>query len=271
MQRRHSLRHLLWRGGVAAVAQGMMFSGLYPLVPHAWRALTRHELGSRPVRTALTEWGMAAAVSALRPAGFLGLPGRHGKGPRPVILLHGYAMNRANFLPLAYRLARAGLGPIFGFEYWTLGRVAAGARQLGWFIDQVREATGATEVDLVGHSMGGVVARYYVTIAGGDGIAKNLVTLGSPHAGTDVSSLGIGHPTRELVLGSKLIARLANAAPPKRTRTTVVWSRADSLVPGTVHCELPNAEVIVYDDLGHVALLGSRRVAAEIVTRLSRP
>jgi len=105
----------------------MMFTGVYPLVPHAWRAFAnKHELGDRPVRAALAEWAMAAALSAMRPAGFLPLPGAHTQGPRPVIVLHGYAMNRANYLPLAYRMSRAGLGPIFGFEYWTLGRIAAG-------------------------------------------------------------------------------------------------------------------------------------------------
>jgi len=245
-----------------------MFSGLYPLLPHAWRAVTRHELGTRPVRSALAEWGISAALAALRPVGFFALPGSNNRGPRPVILLHGYAMNRANFVPLAYRLARAGLGPIVGFEYWTLGRVAAGARQLGWFVDTVRETTGAREVDVVGHSMGGVVGRYYVTMAGGDGIVRNLVTLGSPHAGTDVSSLGIGHPTRELVLGSKLVNRLDRSPPPVHTRVTTIWSRADALVPGDLQRPLVGAETILYDDLGHVALLGSRRVAGEIVRRL---
>ena len=42
MQRRHSLRHLFWRGGVAAVTQALMVSGLYPLAPHAWRVLVRN-------------------------------------------------------------------------------------------------------------------------------------------------------------------------------------------------------------------------------------
>jgi triacylglycerol lipase len=268
VQRRHSLRHLFWRGGVAAMSQAMMFTGLYPLVPHAWRAAQREPMGSHPIRAALAEWGVAAALSALRPAGFFRLPGQHGHGPRPVIVLHGYAMNRANFFPLAYRLARAGLGPIYGFEYWTLGRVAAGARQLGWFVDHVREATGAPAVDLIGHSMGGVVARYYVTLHGGDAHVKNVVTLGSPHGGTDVSNISIGHPGRELLLGSKLLTRLAHAPPPRSTRFTVIWSRADALVPGDRQVPLPYAEIIMYDDLGHVALLGSRRVAADVIARL---
>lgn len=274
MQRRHPIRHLFWRGGVAAVSQTLMLSGLYAAVTHGYRALQKHPLGTRPLRTALGELGASIAVSAVRPAGFLPLPGARTQGPRPVILLHGYGMNRGGFLPLAYRLQRAGLGPIFGFEYWTLGRVAAGARQVGWFVDEVREATGAREVDLVGHSMGGVVGRYYVSFAGGDGVVKNLITLGSPHSGTDASRLGVGHPTRELLLGSKLCQRLAAAPPPTHTKVTVIWSHGDALVPGAwqLHdaARVAGAEVIMYDDLGHCALLGSRRVAAVVAERLAR-
>jgi triacylglycerol esterase/lipase EstA (alpha/beta hydrolase family) len=263
MQRRHSIRHLAWRGGVAVVAQAMMFTGLYPFVPHAFRKL--------PLRPALAEWGMAAAVSAARPLGFLPLPGAKTRGPRPIIVLHGFAMNRANFVPLAYWLARAGLGPIYGFEYWTLGRTAAAARQLAWFVDQVQAQTGAEQVDIVGHSMGGVVARYYVSVLGGDGPVKNLVTIGSPHAGTDIAAVGIGHARRELAAGSKLVSRLATAAPPQHTRVLTILSRSDALVPAERQSELAGADRVVYDDLGHVALLGSRRVARTVIERLSAP
>jgi pimeloyl-ACP methyl ester carboxylesterase len=268
MQRRHSLRHLAWRGGVAAISSAMMVSGMYPLLPVALRKLQRHEVGS--LKTVLTEWGAAMALSAARPVGFLPLPGARTRGPRPVIVLHGYAMNRANFLLLSYRLARAGLGPIYGFEYWTLGRTAAAARQLGWFVEQVQGATGSPQVDVIGHSMGGVVGRYYVQLLGGDGAVANLVTIGSPHLGTDVSKVGVGHPTRELLIGSKLLTRLAAAPAPRDTRVLTIMSHADHLVPAATHSELdiPRAEHIVYDDLGHVALLGSRRVAEDIIRRL---
>ena len=179
-------------------------------------------------------------------------------------------MNRANFFALAYRLRAAGLGPVYGFEYWTLGRIAAGARQLGWFVDEVRAATGATEVDLVGHSMGGVVARYYVSLAGGDPFVRNVITLGSPHAGTDLGGLGIGHPARELVLGSKLIQRLGAAAPPSHAKLTNILSHADALVPAAQQPRIPYADRVEYEDLGHVALLGSRRVARTVIERLAR-
>jgi hypothetical protein len=117
--------------------------------------------------------------------------------------------------------------------------------------------------------MGGVVGRYYVSLAGGDGIVCNLVTIGSPHSGTDVSRFGIGHVTRELVLGSSLLTRLSVAPPPAKTRVTVVWSRGDAMVPSARQLALSGAEIIVYPDLGHVALLGSRRVARAVIERLS--
>jgi hypothetical protein len=269
MQRRHSVRHLFWRAGVAAISNMLMATGLYPALPHVWRALAHHDLGERPLRAGLAEWVLSNALSLARPAGFLPLPGAQTRGPRPIIVLHGYAQNRANFLPLACRLRRAGLGPIIGFEYWTLGRTAAAARQLGWFVDEVRAATGAAQVDVIGHSMGGVVGRYYVALAGGDGVVRHLITIGSPHSGTEISAIGIGHPTRELVLGSTLLTRLAAAPPPAHTRVTVVWSRADALVPGGRQRAVPGADVVMYADLGHVALLASRRVAGALIARLS--
>ncbi len=256
------MRHLIWRGGVAAISNALMVTGAYPFLPHALRALTRDRAGAR---VAVTEWACALAATAARPVGFFGLPG--GRGPRPIIMLHGYAMNRANFYLLSRRLARGGLGPIVGFEYWTLGRVGRAAQQLADLVAQVRAQTGAREVDLVGHSMGGVVARYFVALGGGDGVVKNLVTIGSPHVGTDVSAAGIGFARRELITGSPLMQRLASAPPPVHTKILAIWSRADALVPGARQA-IPNAETVVYEDLGHLALLMSRRVTNLLLTVL---
>jgi hypothetical protein len=49
----------------------------------------------------------------------------------------------------------------------------------------------------------------------------------------------------------------------------VVWSRGDALVPGARQLALPGADVIMYPDLGHLALLASRRVARTLIERLS--
>ena len=271
-QKLHGPRSLAWRAAIAALANTAMATGLYPLVPHAGLALSRWR-GDKlalpgQVRAALREWATAVALSAARPLGFLPLPGDRGRGPRPIIVVHGYAMNRANFTVLACRLARAGLGPVLGFEYWSLGKTGTAAKRLADYVEAVRAATEADEVDVIGHSMGGVVGRYFVSLLGGDGIVKNLVTLGTPHAGTDVSAIGIGRPAKELLLGSSLMQRLEARGRPERTRMTVIWSRADALVPGSRHARVVGADELVFDDLGHLSLLCDRRVADEIVARL---
>jgi hypothetical protein len=270
---RHGRLQLAWRGAIAGLAGAAMVTGVYPVAPHlALAALRRRRGETAPpgqLGVVAREWALAVAMSAARPLGFLGLPGGRA-GPRPIIVLHGYAMNRANFLPLALRLARAGLGPITGFEYWTLGKTASAARRLAAFVDDVRAQTGADQVDVIGHSMGGLVGRHYVALGGGDGVVANLITLGSPHSGTDVSAMGLGRPARELLFGSSMLLRLGAAPPPTRTRFTVIWSRSDALVPSVREAHLHGVDEVVLDDLGHLGLLASRRVADAIIERLRR-
>jgi alpha/beta hydrolase family protein len=280
-----------------------MFAGVYPVIPHLGMMLSRARKRRRgpasrtrgavggplapprqmpsQVRVLAREWAVSVAMSLARPAGFFAFPGggaaaaTPGPGPRPIVVLHGYAMNRANFLPLARRLAAAGLGPITGFEYWTLGKTADAARQLALYVEELCAATGAREVDLIGHSMGGVVSRYYVQLGGGDRRVRHLITIGSPHHGTDVSAVGIGRPAKELFFGSVLLQRLDAARPPAHTRITLIWSHSDALVPGRRQALIPDPEhrieEIAFDDLGHLSMLVDRRVAAVVIDRLREP
>jgi pimeloyl-ACP methyl ester carboxylesterase len=277
VKQRHSAKHLFWRGVVASVGSAAMTTGVYPVLPHVGVHLARRKrnlpVPPSHVRTMAREWAVSVAMSATRPVGFLGLPVslRQRTGPRPIILLHGYAMSRANFLPMARRLARAGLGPVFGFEYWSLGRTSKAAKRLGRYVERVCEATASPRVDLVGHSMGGVVSRYYAVFGGGADRIRNLITLGTPHRGTDVSGFGIGRSSRELYPGSSTMDRLGSARLPPEIRCTAIWSRSDALVPGARNARLQGVEEIIYDDIGHMTLLTSRRVTAEIIARLRKP
>jgi pimeloyl-ACP methyl ester carboxylesterase len=302
-QRRHPARELFWRGLVAVAGTSLMVAGLYPVVPHLGMMLARarkrrraargarsggepaaqHRPGPSQARVLAREWAVSVAMSLARPAGFFAFPdgsataaaaatAEDATGPRPIVVVHGYAMNRANFLPLARRLAAAGLGPITGFEYWSLGKTADAARALAAYVEELCAATGAREVDLIGHSMGGVVSRYYVQLGGGDPRVRHLITIGSPHHGTDISAVGIGRPAKELFFGSVLLQRLEAARPPAHTRITVIWSRSDAMVPGRHQAHIPDPEhrieELVYDDLGHLSMLVDRRVAAAIIERL---
>jgi triacylglycerol lipase len=265
VRQKQSRRQLFWRAALAATSNLAMVTGLYPLAPHALR-------GGAAIRgrgRLATEWALGWAVSAARPLGFVGPMWRgRSRGPRPVVLVHGYAMSRAYFLLLTRRLGRFGLGPFHGFEYWTLGKVASAARRLGEYVEEVCRFHGVEEVDLIGHSMGGVVARYYLALGGGAARVAHLVSLGSPHSGTEVSHFGVGRPVHELMPGSPLLARLDAAGLPAGTPALCVWSRGDAMVWSEEQARLPGARMVAFDDLGHLGLLASRRVAGEVASFL---
>ena len=241
---------------------GSMMAGLYPLLPHLLQRL--------PLGPSLAEWAVAAAITASRPLGYLGsalpLLGRvEVAGPRPIILVHGYGMSRSCFQLLALRLSRVGLGPMHGFEYWTVDPIQETAARLAAYIEAVRAARGSDQVDLIGHSMGGLVSRYLVTCAGGAERVANLVTIGSPHSGT---ALARGGRVEQLSPRSPVLAEMTAARGPWPTAMTAIASRCDCIAPPE-RAGFEGAELVVYDDLGHLGMLASRRVAAEIARRLN--
>jgi pimeloyl-ACP methyl ester carboxylesterase len=79
-------------------------------------------------------------------------------------------------------------------------------------IDEVLAATGAPQVILVGHSMGGVASRAYLRRHGIAKVAR-LVTLGSPHQGTRLARLGLGPNARQMRIGSDWLNALKAPLP----------------------------------------------------------
>ena len=118
--------------------------------------------------------------------------------------------------------------------------------------------------------MGGLVARYYLTLGPGRHRKRvaHLITVGTPHGGTVFSAFGIGRAQVELRPRTPFFQRMAAAPLPKSTQVTVLWSRADALVGTSEYASWRGCEELVFDDLGHLSLLYSRRVTAEIIERL---
>jgi pimeloyl-ACP methyl ester carboxylesterase len=95
----------------------------------------------------------------------------------PVILIHGLGGSRANLLGLAAYLRCTGFDNIAYFEYARLQTIIESAAQLRGF---ARERFGDTGVHLVGHSLGGTIARIHAAAAPGH--VRSLITLGSPYS-----------------------------------------------------------------------------------------
>ncbi|MET8075054.1 alpha/beta fold hydrolase [Streptomyces sp. NPDC005303] len=178
----------------------------------------------------------------------------------PVVLLHGFIDNRSVFVLLRRSLAQHGRQQIESLNYSPLTcDIRAAAELLGRHIEGICERTGSERVDVVGHSLGGLIARYYVQRLAGDTRVRTLVTLGTPHSGTRVVPLANAHPiVRQMRPGSELLEELTQPAPGCRTYFVSFWSDLDHLMDPLEaacidHADLM-AENVQVSGVGHLAL-----------------
>ncbi len=193
-----------------------------------------------------------------------------GRAHPPVLLLHGFVDNRSAFAVLRHSLHHHGWTQVQAFNYSPLiGDIRAAAELLGRHVEQVCAQSGRRRVDIVAHSLGGLIARYYVQRLGGDLRVRTLVTLGTPHAGTRAVPVLAPHPIiRQMRPGSEVLVELAQPAPGCRTRFVAFWSDLDQvMIPvetaRLVHPDLP-VENIKVSGVGHLALPVHGTVVAEI-------
>jgi triacylglycerol esterase/lipase EstA (alpha/beta hydrolase family) len=118
--------------------------------------------------------------------------------PRPVVLVHGTLGNSVdNWLGLAPYLKHRGYcvfsldyGQLPGVPFFhALGPIDKSAEQLSAHIDKVLAATGAAKADVVGHSQGGMMPRYYLKFLGGAAKVNALVGIAPNNHGTTLAGL----------------------------------------------------------------------------------
>ncbi|MET9734723.1 alpha/beta fold hydrolase [Streptomyces sp. NPDC006458] len=178
----------------------------------------------------------------------------------PVVLLHGFMDNRSVFLLLRRSLAQHGHPRIESLNYSPLTcDIRAAAELLGRHIEEICERTGSGRVDIVGHSLGGLIARYYAQRLGGDLRVRTLVTLGTPHSGTRVAPLADAHPiVRQMRPGSQVIEELSRPAPGCRTRFVSFWSDLDHVMDPLEAARIDHPDLLAHNvqvtGIGHLAL-----------------
>ncbi|MFD5402538.1 lipase family alpha/beta hydrolase [Streptomyces griseorubiginosus] len=188
----------------------------------------------------------------------------------PVVLLHGFIDNRSVFVLLRRSLAQHGRQQIESLNYSPLTcDIRVAAELLGRHIEGICERTGSRQVDVVGHSLGGLIARYYVQRLGGDARVRTLVTLGTPHSGTRVAPLANAHPiVRQMRPGSELLEELTQPAPGCRTHFVSFWSDLDHLMDPLDAACIDHADLLAENvrvsGIGHLALPVHPAVASGI-------
>ncbi|WFE41376.1 alpha/beta fold hydrolase [Micromonospora sp. WMMD998] len=159
----------------------------------------------------------------------------------PVIVVGGLIGVSIAYEPIAARLRADGYRvSIYQLPNLGLGDIRESARALSSYVDQVRAATGASRVDLVTHSEGGLVSRWYVRNLGGADRVDQYISLGSPQYGTYVANIvnvvGLGScagivACQQMTIGSSFLADLnAGDDTPGPVRWTTLRTWQDELV-----------------------------------------
>jgi pimeloyl-ACP methyl ester carboxylesterase len=179
-------------------------------------------------RTVITEIAAAGALLGSYPMDWLvkrGEPYRCEPSSESVILLHGFGGSRSNLLALAAYLRLAGFDNVSYFEYPRSQTLADSAERLGRFAE---EKSGGNGVHLIGHSLGGTVARRYAANAPKRAV-RSLITLGSPYSYGQWSPREVG-----------------------------IFGDDDPIVPAPIE-ELTNTaafgRIVTLHDVGHLALI----------------
>jgi pimeloyl-ACP methyl ester carboxylesterase len=184
-----------------------------------------------------------------------------------VVLVHGIFASAGVWRPMKQMLSRETGAKVASFTHAPGIGIERIAKNLASIVDRVPPGC---RVHLVGHSLGGLVVRWYVQELGGHARVTQTVSLGSPFAGTERA-----HPFpflvgRELGRSSPLLARLRARAHEHDVPHTSVVADGDVIVVPRESAVFPRGDVVVLPRCGHNTLLFHDDSIAHVVERVRR-
>lgn len=184
----------------------------------------------------------------------------------PVLLVHGYMMNRACFMYVHIRLALDGFRVFSVNLYPPALSIRDLAERVADKMDEIEDKTGEKGAFLIGHSMGGLVTRYYGNSPRGAGRIKKLITIASPHRGTRMAVLGLGINAKEMIPGSEFLNEMnKKPLPPIYS----IWSTLDNLIVPPEHAFMDTIPNVSLPFKGHIAMLFSNTVYRHVLRLLT--
>jgi len=186
-------------------------------------------------------------------------------GDRVVVLVHGFLASAGVFRPMRTRIERETGARVATFTHAPGVGVRRIARQLAELVDRIPAGASIT---IVGHSLGGVVARWYVQELGGHARVTRTISLASPFLGVNVPPLLVGADLHEQ---SSLLKHVRERARASRVAHTSIVAADDTVVSGVGTACLGTGDVVVLSKRGHNTLLFDDEAAAVVIDRIKRP
>ena len=180
----------------------------------------------------------------------------------PVLLIHGFGTNAGIWTPLITYLWNRGLSKIFTLNLMPqYGDLDDYAQQVAARVNRICDTTGSDKVILIGHALGGLVARAYVEQCGGHERVSKLVEIASPNHGTALARFVPGVNTAQIRIGSEWLNDLNKE---ENWHTGVeyvsIFSAHDNVVLPQASAQLAKARNVKVKGKGHFALLFSKEV-----------
>jgi alpha-beta hydrolase superfamily lysophospholipase len=186
-------------------------------------------------------------------------------GDHVVVLVHGFMASAGVFRPLRERLEREAGVRVASFTQAPGPGVRRQARRLARLVDRIPRSV---RITVVGHSLGGLIARWYVQEMGGHARVAQTISMATPFGGVLAPKLLVGADMRP---GSALLERLRERASACKVPHTSIVAAHDTLVVGVGTASLGSGDVVVLPDRGHNALLFCDRVGDIVVSKVRAP
>ena len=198
-------------------------------------------------------------------------PDRH----PPVLLIHGFMGTRGSMFVLEQRLIRDGFNVIsFNLGPLNVRDIRSSALLIHRKVQTILSQTSQKKIDIVGHSMGGLIGLYYVKRLGGHAQVRRMVQLGTPNRGTWTALLGVAtlgllsSSSWQLLPGSPFLTELHAGSLPNSVEFFSIAAERDWVCPPEM-TQLEGAHTITVP-LGHSSLVVSEEVYRKVLWALRK-
>jgi hypothetical protein len=193
----------------------------------------------------------------------------------PVLLIHGFMGTRGSMFVLEQRLLRDDFCVVsFDLGLLNVRDIRASAFLIHRKIQSILAQTSVKRIDIVGHSMGGLIGLYYIKRLGGHQRVRRMIMMGSPVRGTWTALLGvatmglISSSSWQLLPGSRFLTELSQCPLPEDVECFTIAAERDWVCPPEV-TRMEGAHYITVP-LGHSSLVVSEEVYRKVLWALRK-
>jgi triacylglycerol lipase len=185
---------------------------------------------------------------------------------RVLLMQHGYVNNGAVWFFTARALEARGYR-VFTLDQPPFASIDTMGRRLAERVDEVLRITGAAQLTLVAHSMGGLICRAYLRRYSGEKVDQ-LITMGSPHHGTFHAHLASGPNGAQMRPGNAWLQALNDTL--VTVPFTSIYSLHDTIISPQTSSVMVGADNVQLSAVGHVSMPSGAATRVALIAALEK-